>query len=123
MSFNPNDLGSDPIQRVRLLTGDVGDDPILDDNVYEFQILQYNNEIDAAIVVLENIISYITVNPQQEKIGNVEFQQYELKEFEKRRRELINKKVSNGNLFNKAPVIIKSDRKDWNDFEFLKYKK
>lgn len=122
MSFDSNDLASDPIQRVRLLTGDVGDDPILDDNIYEFHILTLGDEIDAAIVTLENIISYLTLNPQQEKIGNITYSQYDLKDFEKRRKELINKKVTQGNLTPSAPVIVRSDRKDWNDFDFLKYK-
>lgn len=122
MSFDSNDLASDPIQRVRLLTGDVGDEPILDDNIYEFHILTLGDEIDAAIVTLENIISYLTLNPQQEKIGNITYSQYDLKDFEKRRKELINKKVTQGNLSPAAPVIVRSDRKDWKDFDFLKYK-
>jgi len=122
MSFDSNDLATDPIQRVRLLTGDVGEEPILDDNIYEFHILSLGNEIDAAIVTLENIISYLTLNPQQEKIGNVTYSQYDLKDFEKRRKELINKKVTQGNITPAAPIIIKGDRNNWCDFDFLKYK-
>ena len=120
--FDAGDLATDGVARVRLLTGDIGDVPILDDNVYEFQLLSYGNELDAAIECLENIISYITVNPQQEKIGNVTYSNYDVKAFEQRRKELINKKVNDGKTTNAIPVVVRSDRKSWCDFDFLKYK-
>lgn len=120
--FDSGDLATDPIARVRLLCGDIGDQPILDDNIYEFQILKFNDELDAAIECLENIISYLTLNPQEEKIGNVTYSNYDVKEFENRRKDLINKKVNQGKFIGEIPVVVRSDRKNWNDFDFLKFK-
>ena len=57
MSFNPDKLGLDPIQEVRLLTGDLDQiSPILEDSVYEFLLIQNsNNVLYTALDALEAI--------------------------------------------------------------------
>ena len=57
MSFNPNALATSPIQRVRLMVGDVRvDDAILEDSVYMYLLQKNgNSEIDTAIEALETI--------------------------------------------------------------------
>lgn len=123
MSFDVNDLTTDPIQRVRLLTGDIGDFPILEDGIYEFQIFQFPTEEEAALECLDNIINYITLNPTQTVLGSAAQVQYDLSVFERRRSALINKINTDTSNKTKVPVVISTDRKDWSDFDFFQYKR
>lgn len=123
MSFNPAGLTDDPIQRVRLLVGDISEFPILDDNIYDYQILNTTTELDAALEILDNIINYLTLNPISATIGDTSYVSYNLVDFEERRHELLEKKAKGTDKYVKAPVVIRSDRKDWSDFDFLKYKR
>lgn len=117
MSFDPNMLATSPIQRVRLMVGDIRvDDPILEDSVYTYLLMKNgNSEIDTAIEALETIITVLTVNPQDEKIGDVEFRITTLEEMSNR---LVYIKGQKENAQN-VPIIVRTDRKNWNDFDFF----
>lgn len=123
MSFNPDDLTSDPIQRVRLLTGDISDFPILEDGVYEFQIFQAETEDLAALECLDNIINFITLNPTQVSLGDTTSIVYDLRAFERRRSALLDRINSQAAGTGKVPILISTDRKDWSDFDFFNYEK
>ena len=123
MSFNVNTLTTDPIQRVRLLTGDISDFPILEDGIYEFQLFQSLTEEKAALECLDNIINFITLNPTQVGLGDATSVVYDLKAFENRRTALQQRISSDDTGSDKAPIIISTDRKDWTDFDFFQYKK
>lgn len=123
MSFDVNKLSSDPIQRLRLTTGDISEFPILEDGVYEFQLFQSATEDEAALVCLENIINFVTLNPTQVTLGDAKAIVYDLNAFESRYEALKFKIEAGATGSPKTPIIIKSDRKDWSDFDFFKYKK
>lgn len=122
MSFNPNTLTTDPIQRVRLLTGDISEFPILEDGIYEFQIFQTETEEKAALECLDNIINFIVLNPTQVGLGDVKSVVYDLKAFENRRDALLRRINTDSTGKDKTPIIIKTDREDWTDFDFFQYK-
>ena len=64
MSFDPNKLSSDPIQRIRLMVGDTTTFPMLEDSVYQFLYLSNNNdELATAIEAAESIINSLVLNP------------------------------------------------------------
>lgn len=117
MSFNPNALATSPIQRVRLMVGDVRvDDAILEDSVYMYLLQKNgNSEIDTAIEALETIITVLTVNPQDEKIGDVQFRITTLQDMENRLIYIKGQKESAKNV----PIVIRTDRKNWDDFNFF----
>ncbi len=123
MSFEVNDLTTDPIQRVRLTTGDISDFPILEDGIYEYQIFLTDTEDEAALECLDNIINFITLNPTQVALGDTTSIVYDLKAFENRRDALVKRINSDSTGNDKVPVIIQTDRKDWNDFNFFQYEK
>ena len=122
MSFNPNTLTTDPIQRVRLLTGDISEFPILEDGIYEFQIFQTETEEKAALECLDNIINFIVLNPTQVGLGDAKSVVYDLKAFENRRDALLRRINTDSTGKDKTPIIIKTDREDWTDFDFFQYK-
>lgn len=122
MSFNPDRLGLDPIQEVRLLTGDLDQiSPILEDSVYEFLLIQNSNNIlYTALDALEAIISYLLTQPQQGMVGDVMNTYGNVRDYEKRLDSLRQKIAMGSNKSRKVPVVITTDRDNWNDFDFLK---
>jgi len=121
MSFNSDGLTSSAISRVRLTVGDIAEDfPILDDSVYEYLLYKNSeNELETAIEALENIINYYSLNPEDETFGNVEGGGYNPQQMEKRLKALKRKRYEDGSKTEKIPMIIKSDRGSWNDFNKL----
>ena len=122
MSFNPDRLGLDPIQEVRLLTGDLDQiSPILEDSVYEFLLIQNsNNVLYTALDTLEAIISYLLTQPLQGMVGDVMNTYGNVRDYEKRLDSLRRKIAMGSNKARKVPVVITTDRDNWNDFDFLK---
>lgn len=122
MSFNPDRLGLDPIQEVRLLTGDLDQiSPILEDSVYEFLLIQNSNSVlYTALDALEAIISYLLTQPLEGMVGDVMNKYGNVRDYEKRLDSLRRKIAMGGNKARKVPVVITTDRDNWNDFDFLK---
>lgn len=120
MSFNPNTLATSPIQRVRLLVGDVLDFPLLEDSVYQYLILKNNNvEIDAAIEAVENIINMLVFNPTDEIVGSVGQKLPSVSDFRNMLQNLKEQKYLDANRTKRIPMVVRSDRKDWSDFDKL----
>lgn len=115
MFINTNSV----VGRMRLLTGDYNnneDDVWMADNLYTFFYQQANNsELDGAIAALESIINQIALRPttvrnadaSESYSGTVEFLSARLADLKLRKKSSV------------VPVLIKSDRKNWNDFNEL----
>lgn len=117
MSFDSGTLTTSAITRVRLTVGDISEDwPILEDSVYEYLLLSNNSdEHVAAIEALENIINFYALNPTNETFGDISGSQFNIKVMERR---LTNLKLSNGKVgVQPVPILLKTDRKNWNDFD------
>lgn len=118
MAFNESDLISSPIARVRLMVGDIDYYEVLKDSVYEYFILNTQLEIDAAIMAMESIVNYYSFNTDEEKIGNRSMK-IDIRAMERRLDDLKEKRAS-GDIINggqsKLPVMVRTDRKTWKDF-------
>ena len=121
MSFDSGKLVSSATARIRLQIGDVSEDfPILDDSVYEYLLYKNNSdELRTAIEALENIINYYSLNPQDESFGTVSGAGYNPRQMEKRLEDLKGKLVTDSSNVKRVPVMIKTDRTSWNDFNKL----
>lgn len=118
MSFNPNALATSSIQRVRLLTGDILDFPLLEDSVYQYLILKNsNNELDAAIEAVENIINMLVFNPTDEDVGDVGQKTRSVNDFKTILNNLKDQKYLDANKTRAIPMMLRSDRTSWNDID------
>lgn len=115
MAFNPNTIHG----QMRLLVGDfssAGDDPWLTDDIYLWFYQQAKNSIlDGSIAALESIINQIALRPTS--IGNADVNEAwtgTVKTLTGRLADLKLKKTASV-----VPMVIKSDRKNWNDFNEL----
>ena len=99
--------------RMRLLTGDyILDEPYLEDHIYLwFYESNGNSELDGAIEALESIINNIALQPKKWRTGDVWEETQSLGALERRLADLKLRKKGT-----KVPIIMKSDRKDWDDF-------
>ena len=120
MSFNPNDLIDSPVARIRLLTGDVQEQPLLEDGVYEYLYLSLgSNEKLAALEALETIINMLVMNPQSDENGDYKVSNSSLKDFQSIYDRLRLKMRQDSTGASKVPMIARADRKDWNDINSL----
>lgn len=118
MSFNPNALATSSIQRVRLLTGDILDFPLLEDSVYQYLILKNsNNELDAAIEAVENIINMLVFNPTDEDVGDVGQKTRSVNDFKTILNNLKDQKYLDANKTRAIPMMLRSDRTSWTDID------
>lgn len=102
------------VGQMRLNTGDfIEEEPYLEDVIYLFFYEKNNNSIiDGSIEALESIINYIALTPQSWTLGDSSESQASVGALNSRLVSLRLRRKSSV-----APIIIKSDRKDWNDFE------
>lgn len=118
MSFNPNALATSSIQRVRLLTGDILDFSLLEDSVYQYLILKNdNNELDAAIEAVENIINMLVFNPTDEDVGDVGQKTRSVNDFKTILNNLKDQKYLDANKTRAIPMMLRSDRTSWTDID------
>lgn len=105
------------IQQLRLIVGDVSTDyPFLDDNTYQWLLDTYVVQNSAAVEALEMIINQIALSPQSIKTDAVTEVGPLVASLEKRLSSLKAKKQINATGF---PMIVKSDRTSWDDFNSL----
>lgn len=111
-------LSNSYIERIRLSVGDTDEDyKFLEDSVYEFLYFEnQSNELKTAVAALESIINYISLNPESETLGQVSGKGVNSTWLEQRLTQLLNKANKQGSRYGKVPIVIRSDRKDWNDF-------
>ena len=116
MSFEPNDLVSSPVARIRLLTGDIQEQPLLEDGVYEYLYLSGgNDETKAALEALETIINMLVMNPQDGGTGSYKATNSSLRNFQSIYDRLKLKSLQDASGVNKIPMIARSDRNNWDD--------
>lgn len=110
--LNPNVF----VDRMRLLTGDTNkDEPYLEDSIYVWMYGQNgNSELDGAIQALNSIINQIVLNPEEWRMGDISERQGTLTMLKGRLEELEKSKYPTS-----VPVVLRSDRKNWNDFNEL----
>ena len=101
------------VGQMRLNTGDyIEDEPFLSDDIYLWFYQQNGNSVlDGSIEALESIINYIALTPDAWRIGEASESKADVQTLSYRLADLKLKKRSA-----KAPIIIKTDRKNWNDF-------
>lgn len=121
MAFDSSKLVSNATDRIRLMIGDINEDyPILDDSVYEY--LLYSNgsdELKTAIEALENIINYYSLNPDDEVFGTIAANGYSTEKMERRLTELKLKVTEDASGVRRVPIMLKTDRTSWDDFNKL----
>lgn len=107
------------VGQMRLMTGDFStdaSDPWLPDSVYTWFYAQANNSIlDGSILALESIINNIALRPTSvTNADSSESYNNSVRTLSLRLHELRLKRTSSV-----VPVMIKSDRKNWKDFDDL----
>lgn len=105
------------IQQLRLIVGDVSTDyPFLDDNTYTWLLETYPTQNSAAVEALEMIINQIALSPQSIKTDAVTETGPLVAHLEARLKSLKAKQQASATGF---PMIVKSDRTDWDGFNSL----
>ena len=110
MQLDPSNF----VSQMRLNTGDfLEDEPYLDDAIYvHFYKQSGNSVIDGSILALEAIIANIALSPVKWQVGDASETAPRVIELNERLVALKQRKKNN-----KVPVIIKSDRNNWCDFD------
>ena len=105
------------IQQLRLIVGDVSTDyPFLDDNTYQWLLDTHVVQNNAAVEALEMIINQIALSPQSIKTDAVTEIGPLVSNLEARLKSLKAKQQASATGF---PMIVKSDRTKWDDFNSL----
>ena len=102
------------VDQMRLNTGDfIEDEPYLEDSIYVyFYELAGNSVIDGSIMALESIINNIALSPQRWQIGDASETGPLITALNERLVSLQSRRTGA-----KVPVILRSDRKNWSDFD------
>lgn len=118
MSFNSSTLTSSAISRIRLTIGDISEEwAILEDSVYEYLLLKNGSDEHAtAIEALENIIDFYSLNPTNEAFGDVSGSNFSIRTMEKRLDALKARATADSSGVSRIPIMLKTDRKNWDDF-------
>lgn len=109
-NLDPNNF----VDQMRLNTGDfIEDEPYLADAIYVFFYSQAGNSvIDGSILALEAIINNIALTPQKWAIGDASETAPLMSALQQRLENLKSKRSKA-----RVPLLMRSDRKNWNDFE------
>lgn len=120
MAFNANLLATSPIQRIRLLAGDTSDFPVLEDNVYSYmyEVNKYN-ELATAIDVVETIITILVINPVDLSVGENRQKDSSLADYKRVLTQLKTKNLQDNTKTSRLPIMIKSDKVNWNELDNL----
>lgn len=102
------------VDQMRLNTGDfIENEPYLEDSIYVyFYNLAGNSVIDGSIMALESIINNIALSPQEWRIGEASERGPLITALTERLAALKVRRTGS-----KVPVILRSDRKNWSDFD------
>ena len=109
-NLDPNNF----ITQMRLNTGDyLEDEEYLSDAIYVYFYNESGHSVvDGSILALESIINNIALTPQKWSIGDAS-ETAPLVENLTMRLDALKSRQKN----NKAPIVIKSDRNNWCDFD------
>ena len=106
------------IEQVRLIVGDTaGDFPFLADETYDWLIeLNPTNQLAVAVEALEMIINQLALSPQSLRTEDLTEVGPLIVSLETRLASLKAKKQGKTNGF---PMLVKSDRTNWNDIDSI----
>lgn len=108
------------INQLRLMVGDTSADFVwLADETYEWLIETYPVQIDAAIEALEMIINQVALAPQSIRTEDLTEVGPMVEALERRLKALKEKKASSTSGTRGFPMIIKSDRSNWDDIDSI----
>ena len=108
------------INQLRLMVGDTSSDYVfLADETYEWLIGTNLYVIDAAIEALEMIINQVALSPQSVKTEDLSEVGPMVEALERRLKALKEKKASNLSYTKGFPMIVKSDRSNWDDIDSI----
>lgn len=108
------------ITQIRLMVGDTSADFVwLADETYEWILETHPVQIDAAIEALEMIINQVALSPQSVQTEDIKETGPLVEALERRLKALKEKKVSNASGTKGFPLIVHSDRKNWNDINSI----
>lgn len=120
MSDTCNSLQTSFIQRIRLMVGDINEFPLLEDNVYNWLYLQNErNELATAIEAVENIITMLVLNPNDESVGGVGQKTPSLSDYQQVLKNLKMRKNRDKQKVSRVPMLIRSDRTSWSDIDTI----
>lgn len=110
MTLDPTTI----VGQMRLNTGDfIEDEPYLSDSVYLHYYEKNNRSIlDGSVEALESIINYIALSPQSWTLGESHETSASVSALTKRLTELKLKRKATV-----IPILMRSDRKNWDDFD------
>lgn len=102
------------VDQMRLNTGDyIEEEDYLSDAIYVWYYTQTGNSVlDGSILALESIINNIALSPERWAIGDSSETRASVPVLTQRLNDLRTRK---NNLI--VPIVIKSDRKNWKDFD------
>lgn len=116
MAFNPDNLATSYVDRIRFEVGDTAQYSIFADSVYEYLYFKNSeNEGIASIEALEQIINTLIISPGELKVGDVTEVGALVDFFEGRLIALRQKQYSPTGQLASAPLAIRNDRQNWDD--------
>ena len=108
------------INQLRLMVGDTSADFVwLADETYEWLIETHPVQIDTAIEALEMIINQVALSPQSVKTEDLSEVGPMVEALERRLKALKEKKASSLSSTKGFPMIVKSDRSNWDDIDSI----
>lgn len=108
------------INQLRLLVGDTSADFVwLADETYGWIIETHPVQIDAAIEALEMIINQVALAPQSVQTEDLKEEGPLVEALERRLKALKEKKASLASTIKGFPMIVRSDRTNWNDINSI----
>lgn len=108
------------INQLRLMVGDTSADFVwLADETYEWILETHPVQIDAAIEALEMIINQVALAPQSVRTEDLMEVGPMVEALERRLKVLKEKKASNLSGTKGFPMIVRSDRSNWDDIDSI----
>ena len=108
------------ITQLRLMVGDTSADFVwLADETYEWLLETHSLQIDAAIEALEMIINQVALSPQHVKSEDISQEGPLVPSLERRLRVLKEKKSLMASKTKGFPIIVHSDRSNWDDINTI----
>ena len=109
------------VDRIRLTVGDTNPEwYFLEDHVYEWCYYENDsNELKAAIAALEYILNYVSLNPEDETLGQVAAKGMSTSVLERRLADLKQKDALSGKkaAAGAIPMIVHGGRNGWDDVD------
>lgn len=108
------------INQLRLMVGDTSADFVwLADETYEWLIETHYSQLGAAIKALEMIINQVALSPQSVQTEDLKETGPMVEALERRLKALKEEKASLASTNKGFPMIVRSDRSNWDDIDSI----